>query len=268
MAGIYSQSLQTGALYRKIKMEKIFLSVIIPCFNEERNLRLGALENVAHFLGKKDYSWEVVIADDGSTDESKKLINEFICDHPKFRLLLLPHRGKAAAVIAGIEAAVGSYILFTDLDQATPIHQIDLFIPYFEKGYDLVLGSRNTQRMGAPLTRIAMARGFMLLRNLILDLGIKDTQCGFKAFTSKSAKKIFGRLRVYNLAQSASGSTVTAGFDVELIYIAKLLGFKIAEVGVEWHYQETRNVSPVKDSLLGLIDLVKIRLNSMKGIYN
>lgn len=230
-------------------------------------MRLGALENVAHFLGKKDYNWEVIIADDGSTDESKKLIDEFISDHPKFRLLSLPHRGKAATVIAGIKAAIGSYILFTDLDQATPIHQIDLFIPYFKKNYDLVLGSRNTQRMGAPLTRIAMARGFMMLRNLILDLGIRDTQCGFKAFTQNAAKIIFPRLKVYNLKQSASGSTVTAGFDVELIYIAKIMGFKIAEVPVEWHYQETRNVSPVKDSLLGLIDLVKIRINSIKGIY-
>lgn len=248
-------------------MEKIYLSIIIPCYNEERNLRLGALENVAHFLSKKNFNYEVIVVDDGSTDESKKLINGFIADHPKFRLLSKQHKGKAATVIAGMGETEGSYILFSDLDQATPINQIDLFFPYFGEGYDVVLGSRDTTRRGAPFTRIAMARGFMLLRNLILDLGIKDTQCGFKAFTKDAARKIFSRLKVFNLSSWANGSTVTAGFDVELIYIAKILGLKIAEVPVEWHYQETRNVSPIKDSLEGLIDLVKIRINSMKGIY-
>lgn len=248
-------------------MENFFLSVIIPCYNEERNLRLGALENVAHFLSKKDYNYEVIVVDDGSTDESKKLINEFNSDHPKFRTLTKQHKGKASTVIAGIEEATGSYIFFTDLDQATPIGEIDHFIPFFEKGYDLVIGSRNKKRRGAPLTRLAMARGFMILRNFILDLGVKDTQCGFKAFTYKAARNIFPRLKVFNLKSIATGSTVTAGFDVELIYIAKILGFKIAEVPVDWHYQETRNVSPIKDSWEGLIDLFKIRINSMKGIY-
>lgn len=252
----------------KNKPDKIFLSVIIPCYNEERNLRLGALENVAHFLSKKDYTYEVIIVDDGSTDESKRLINQFIPDHPNFRLLVRPHRGKAGTVISGVETALGRYILFTDLDQATPIHELDLFLPYFGKGYDLVIGSRDTKRRGAPITRLAMARGFMILRNLILDLGVKDTQCGFKAFSKEAAKNIFPKMKVYHLKSSASGSTVTAGFDVELIYVAKLLGYKIAEVPVEWHYQETRNVSPIKDSWEGLTDLIKIRINSLRGIYN
>lgn len=248
-------------------MDNIFLSVIIPCFNEERNLRLGALENVSHFLAKKNYTYEVIVVDDGSTDGSRKQINIFLSDHPKFRLLTRSHKGKAGTVIAGVDEARGEYILFSDLDQATPINQIDKFLPYFEKGYDLVLGSRNSDRKGAPVTRVAMARGFMVLRNFILDLGVKDTQCGFKAFTRRAAKSIFPRLKVYSLEGKANGSTVTAGFDVELIYIAKLLGFKIAEVPVDWHYQETRNVNPIKDSWEGLIDLLKIRLNSMKGIY-
>ncbi|MBI3379784.1 glycosyltransferase [Candidatus Gottesmanbacteria bacterium] len=249
-------------------MEKIYLSVIIPCYNEERNLRLGALENVAHFLSKKDYTYEVIVVDDGSTDESKKLINQFISDDPKFKLLSREHKGKAGTVIAGVKEAKGEYILFTDLDQATPMSQLDLFLPYFKKGFDLVIGSRNTKRRGAPLTRIAMARGFMILRNIILNLGVNDTQCGFKAFSKICAKNIFSKLKVFNLQNPVSGSTVTAGFDVELLYIAKLLGYKIAEVPVEWHYQETRNVSPIRDSLEGLIDLIKIRINSMNGVYN
>lgn len=248
-------------------MENIHLSVVIPCFNEERNLRLGALENVAHFLAKRNDNYEVIIVDDGSTDESRKLIAQFLLDHPKFKLLAKFHKGKAGTVMAGVENARGSFIFFTDLDQATPISEVDHFLSYFKKGYDIVIGSRNTKRRGAPFTRVAMARGFMILRNLILDLGVKDTQCGFKAFTFAAAKNIFPRLKVFNLEKSASGSTVTAGFDVELIYIAKLSGYKIAEVPVEWHYQETRNVNPIKDSWEGLIDLIKIRINSVKGIY-
>lgn len=248
-------------------MGKIFLSVIIPCYNEERNLRLGALENVAHFLSKKNYTYEVLIVDDGSSDESRKLISIFISDHPNFKLVANPHRGKAATVIAGVTQATGQYILFTDLDQATPINHLDQFLPHFKKGYDVVIGSRNTTRRGAPITRLAMARGFIILRNLILNLGVQDTQCGFKAFTKDAAKIIFPKLKVFTLKTSASGSTVTAGFDVELLYVAKKLGFKIAEVPVEWHYQETRRVNPLKDSWNGFVDLLRIRLNSIKGIY-
>lgn len=248
-------------------MEKTELSIVIPCYNEERNIRLGALENVAHYLEKRKINYEVIIVDDGSTDESQMLIEKFISDHHKFRLLRKQHQGKAATVIAGLLAAKNKYVLFTDLDQATPIDQIEVILPWFTKGYDLVIGSRNRNRKGAPLLRLAMARGFMIIRNLILDLGIRDTQCGFKAFKKETAIDVIPRLRVYNSKRSAQGSTVTAGFDVEFLYIAKLLGYKIAEVPVEWHYQETRRVNPLKDSWEGLIDLVKIRLNSIRGLY-
>jgi len=248
-------------------MKQIFLTVVIPCYNEERNIRLGALENVAHFLNKKNYSWEVILVDDGSTDASISLIEKFLQEHPNFKIIKKKHRGKAAAVTAGVFSAISEIVVFSDLDQATPINQLDILIPWFGKGYQIVIGSRNTKRRGAPFMRIAMARGFMMIRNLILNLGIKDTQCGFKAFNRKAALKIFSKLRVYNQERSARGSTVTAGFDVELLYIAKEMGYKIKEIPVEWHYQETRHVSPLKDSIEGLIDLLRIRLNSLKGVY-
>jgi len=243
------------------------LSVIIPCYNEERNLRLGALENVAHFLNKKNYFWEAIIVDDGSTDESRRLVKDFIVEHPKFKLIERSHQGKAATVIAGVLTSWGKYILFTDLDQATPINQLDKLMPFFSKGYDMVIGSRNTKRRGAPLLRRTMAFGFILLRNLILNLGIRDTQCGFKIFTDQAAKNIFPKLKLYDLKRSAHGSTVTAGFDVEILYLAKHMRYKIAEVPVEWHYQETRHVNPLKDSIEGLQDLIKIRRNEISGAY-
>lgn len=248
-------------------MDKLHLSVIIPCYNEERNIRLGALESVAHFLAKKKYYWEVILVDDGSTDKSVSLITDFINEHKHFRLIANKHQGKAGTVTTGILNAAGKYILFTDLDQATPINQIDLLLLWFEKGYDVVIGSRNEYRRGAPILRLAMARGFMLLRDLILDLGISDTQCGFKVFTKKASIDIFNHLRIYRKGKSMTGSTVTAGFDVELLFIAKRLGFKIKEVPVDWHYQETRHVNPLKDSLIGLFDLIKIRWHDIRGKY-
>ncbi|EKE21298.1 MAG: glycosyl transferase family 2 [uncultured bacterium] len=249
-------------------MEKIDLSVIIPCYNEERNIRLGALENVAHFLNKKKISWEAILVDDESTDESVRLVEKFIQEHSKFKIIKKHHQGKAAAVTNGIFASGGEIILFTDLDQATPINQLDLLLPWFNKGYDVVIGSRNSVRKGAPFLRLAMARGFMFLRNLILNLGINDTQCGFKAFKRRAAVDIFSKLKVYNSKRKAHGSTVTAGFDVELLYIAKELGYKIKEIPVEWHYQETRHVNPLKDSFESLVDLIRIWMNSLKGIYS
>ena len=119
----------------------------------------------------------------------------------------------------------------------------------------------------SPLSRIAMAKGFMILRNLILNLGIKDTQCGFKAFQRKAALTIFPKLKVFNMNRHAIGSTVSPGFYIEVLFVANIMGFKIAEVPVEWHYQETRHINPLKDSFESLFDLIRIRINSLRGIY-
>lgn len=246
---------------------RVYLSVVIPCYNEERNIRLGALETVAHFLGKEKYTYEVIIVDDGSFDESRKLIREFILDHTNFHFLTNKHQGKAATVLSGMLQAKGEYILFTDLDQATPIHQIHKLLPIFEKGYDVVVGSRDSYRHGAPFFRMAMARGFMILRNIILNLNIGDTQCGFKMFRHGVIQEIYPKLQVFKSNARVRGSTVTAGFDVELLFLAQKLGFKIAEVPVEWHYQETRRVSPLRDSWDGFWDLIRIRVNSLSGRY-
>lgn len=248
-------------------MNKIYLSVVVPCYNEERNIRLGALENVTSYLNHQKYKWEVILVDDGSTDDSLKLMKKFIEAKKGFRLLKNKHQGKAAAVTTGVISSLGEIVLFSDLDQATPLSEFEKLLPFLNRGFQLVIGSRNNRRKGAPILRRAMAKGFMLLRNLILNLGIKDTQCGFKAFTKSAAKTIFPKLKVFNSKRKASGSTVTAGFDIEILYLAKISGFKIAEVPVEWHYQETRNVNPVKDSLESAIDLIRIRINSFMGLY-
>ena len=248
--------------------DDIFLTIVIPCYNEERNIRLGALENVSSYLRRQKYTAEVIMVDDGSSDDSPRLLKRISDENSNFIYLRKRHQGKAAAVTAGMLKAEGRYILFSDLDQATPINQLEKLLPYFDKGNEVIIGSRNSERKGAPVLRQAMAKGFMFLRNLILNLDIRDTQCGFKAFTRAAALDLFPKLKVFDLRRKASGSTVTAGFDIELLYLAKKKGFRIAEVPVEWHYQETRNVNPLKDSLETLTDLLRIKLNSALGKYD
>ena len=137
-----------------------FLSVVIPCYNEEKNLRSGVLEKVRDFLKTKDFSWEVIVVDDGSEDNSRKLVKSFFEKTPHFTLIENPHQGKGLTVISGVFESRGKYILFTDLDQATPIAEIDRVLPWFKKGFDVVIGSRREERTGAPILRLLMARGF------------------------------------------------------------------------------------------------------------
>lgn len=246
-----------------------FLSIIIPAYNEETNIRLGALDKVSRYLEHESYAWEVLLVDDGSTDQTPHLLNTFAKENSGFTVVHNPHKGKAGTVITGMLKARGSIVIFSDLDQATPISELGKILPWFDKGCDVVIGSRNRRREGAPLSRVVMARGFMMLRSVLLGLrGITDTQCGFKAFRRRAATAIFSRLELYNNHPHAVGPMVTAGFDIEVLYLAKMLGFKIKEVPVEWHYVETRRVSPIKDSWQGFVDILRIRMNAWRGKYS
>jgi len=250
-------------------MNKLSLSVVIPAYNEETNIRLGALDKVSRYLEKQLYRWDVTIVDDGSTDDTHALLDAFTKNNKGFTVMHNPHQGKAATVISGMTAARGDIVLFTDLDQATPIVELEHILPWFNQGFDVVIGSRSGRRQGAPITRRIMARGFMTLRGLILGLhGIIDTQCGFKAFKRNVAHDIFGRLKLYGRGHTVQGSMVTAGFDLEVLYLANKLGYKIKEVPVEWHYVETRRVNPIIDSLQGLSDILNIRMNALRGLYS
>ncbi len=249
-------------------MEKIYLSLVIPAYNEEENIKSGALESVYHYLKKQKYSWEVLIVDDGSIDKTTFLAEKFSREHKNFKVYQEPHRGKAGAVIAGMLVASGQIILFTDMDQATPINQLAKVLPQFERGkYDIVIGSRQG-REGAPFIRKAMAYGFKILRILILGLGYSDTQCGFKAFNKKTVKQVFERMQVFTEKRALEGSAVTAGFDLELLYIAKKLGLKVVEVPVIWHHKGTLRVNPIKDSWQALKDLTRVRISAFLGRYN
>jgi dolichyl-phosphate beta-glucosyltransferase len=245
---------------------KPYLSIVIPAYNEEYNLRTGVLDSVYDYLKEQKYSWEIIFVDDASTDSTAKIAQEFAQKHRHFSVLEEPHRGKGGTVAAGILKAAGEIILFTDTDQATPIDQVEKVIQKIKQGFDVVIGSRHG-REGAPLIRKAMAYGFSLLRNLVLRLPYKDTQCGFKAFSNKAAKEIFGRLNNSKDNKKHKGASVTAGFDLEVLYVARKLGYKIIEVPVDWHHKEGTKVNPIKDSIEGLRGLFMVRINAFQGKY-
>ncbi|MCX6704625.1 MAG: glycosyltransferase family 2 protein [Candidatus Woesebacteria bacterium] len=245
---------------------KMFLSVVIPAFNEEYNLRTGVLDSVYDYLSHVDYSWEILFVDDGSTDRTLRIAEEFAKRHQKFMVLKEPHRGKGGTVTAGILKAQGEVILFTDADQATPIDQLGEILPKFKEGFDVVIGSRHG-REGAPIARKVMATGFSILRFLILKLPFKDTQCGFKAFTGEAAKEIFKRLEIFSSKNKSEGASVTAGFDLEVLYVARKLGYKVAEVPVDWHHKEGTKVDPIKDSIEGFRGLIMVRLSALQNKY-
>lgn len=250
-------------------MSKIFLSVVIPSYDEMANLQKGVLDKVEHFLNKKKYSYEVIIVDDGSTDGSVEFVKKFSSNNPNFKIIENPHLGKGGAVTTGVLNSKGDFVLFSDMDQATPIEEVDKLLLYFDQSYDIVIGSRKSQRKGSPWTRKIMARGMIFLRTLLVGIhGISDTQCGFKMFKQEAAQKLFKKInKLHNNFRRVYGSSVSAGFDVELLYIAENLGYKIKEVPVNWFYVETRRVNPVKDSIAGVIDLVKIKIKDLKGEY-
>ena len=233
------------------------------------NLRKGVLDKIDHYLSRQKYSYEVIIVDDGSDDGSAEFAEKFSKENKNFRVIRGSHSGKAGAVTSGMLAAAGEIRLFTDMDQATPIEEAEKLLPYFNDGYDVVVGSRNANRKGSPLSRLIMSRSMIMLRKIMVGIyEIHDTQCGFKMFTAQAANKLFKKNYDFHHGFSKiHGSNVTAGFDVEILYMATKMGYKIKEVPVEWLYVETRRVSPISDSIHGLVDLTRISLNKFSGKY-
>lgn len=242
------------------------ISVIIPSYNEEANLKKEVLKEVSDFLEERKLNYEVIIVDDGSSDSSVQLIKKQIAKDQNFKLIQNKHGGKAIAVLTGMIESKGDIVLFTDMDQATPINQINKFLPKFDQGFDIVIGSR-VGRRGAPIVRKLAAWGFSFLRGIILGLPFQDTQCGFKAFNRKSIEKIIPKIKNEWGTLHFKGGAVNAGFDVELLYLAKKYRFKIAEVDVEWNYVDTERVQVLKDALAAIYDMFRIRFNDMIGKY-
>lgn len=249
--------------------EKIHLSVVIPAYNEEPNFEKGLIDEAPKYLSKQDYSYEILIVDDGSEDATASLAQKFAKKYKHVRVIKNPHQGKAETVKKGVEEAKGEFILFTDFDQATPLSEVEKLLPLFPE-YDIAIGSRQlpgAKREKEPFHRHLMGLVFNLIVQIIAVRGIWDTQAGFKCFKGEVAKELFGKLKVYGKGKQVKGALVTA-FDVELLFIAKKRGYKIKEVPIIWHHVATSRVNPLKDSIRMFRDVVKVRLNDLRGVYN
>lgn len=217
------------------------------------------LQKVSAFVRSQADSMEVIVVDDGSTDATAAIVEQWAQDHPFIRLIRNPHGGKGAAVKTGVAEGQGEYLFISDTDLAVPIEEILKFLPPQLAGYDLAVASREakgSQRINEPFYRHLMGRVYNLVVRLVAVPGIQDTQCGFKAFRRDVAREIFP-------FQTIEGW----GFDVELLFVALRFGYKIAEVPVLWYYGQESKINPVKDTFGMLRDLWQVRLNARRGLY-
>ncbi|MCY4575667.1 MAG: glycosyltransferase family 2 protein [Chloroflexi bacterium] len=228
------------------------LSVIIPVYNEEARLP-DALDEVTAYLDAHYPDAELIIASDGSMDDTESIAREFAGKSPRVRLLSLPHRGKGHAVKQGMLEATGAVRLFMDVDLAVPV---ELIAPLVEatQNADVVIGSRSiegAERSGEPLSRRIGGRIVGRATRLILGLSVSDTQCGFKAFRAEAAELLFDGQRVDGFA-----------FDAEILYLARRWGMRVAEMPVTWRYGEMSTVR-LHHGPQTLAEIVKIRLRGM-----
>jgi glycosyltransferase involved in cell wall biosynthesis len=249
--------------------KSIFLSVVIPAFNEEKNFQAGKLNSVYDYLKKQQYSFELILVDDGSTDNTVSLLKKFASFKDEVRVIEADHKGKAPTVSRGMLEAKGRNRLFTDFDQATPIGEVEKLFPFRKKDYDVVIGSREVagaRREKEPFYRHLMGRVFNLVVRIFAVRGIQDTQCGFKLFSDVATKDLFSRLPS-SKNPKVREDPFTGAFDVELLFLARKNKFRIAEVPVGWKHVKTERVSPIKDSIRMFFEVLLIRLNYLLGRY-
>ncbi len=236
------------------------LSVIIPAYNEAHRIS-DTLVSIKDYLSKQDYDWEVLVVSDGSKDETSRIVSEFASQNPNFRLIdNKKNHGKGYVVQQGMLGAKGDFRLFTDADNSTTINQIEKFWPFFNQDYDIVIGSIEIKGAeifeNAQWYRRFLGRLSKYLIRLVAGLWeIHDTQRGFKLFTAKASQDIFSRVKIDRF-----------GFDIEVLAIAKKLGYKIKEVPVVWSNPGESKVS-LKSYIQTFRELFKIRWNLWTGKY-
>jgi dolichyl-phosphate beta-glucosyltransferase len=255
---------QFAASLKPAPRGQIQLSIVIPAYNERARLPLTVLETI-RWCTTRNLEFELIIADDGSRDETLALARLFEESDVRIRALACAHMGKGATVRMGVLNAKGRVIMFMDADGATPLDEIPKLLTAIESGHDVAIGSRVVQRPGevevkASPHRRFIGRVFALFVNLFAIEGIGDTQCGFKVFRRGAAEAIFSRQRIVGFA-----------FDVEVLFIAKRLELSIAEIPVNWVAQPGSKVNLVTDSIRMLWDISHIRWlhrNLLDGVYN
>jgi len=246
--------------------QRPLLSIIIPAYNEAQRL-LPTLQKIAEFLRLQRYTAEVIVVENGSTDETSTVVEQFAAtevhqDDP-FRVRLLHSaQGKGAAVKHGMLNANGDYRIMSDADLAVPIEEFNKFLPPVLpiRSNDVAIASREGPgaiRHGEPFHRHLMGRVFNFLVRALAVPGVQDTQCGFKCFTREAALFLFPLQRIDGW-----------GFDVEILHIASMHGLRMVEVPVEWYYGQNSRIRPLENTISMVTELLRIRLNGRRGYYD
>lgn len=234
------------------------LSIVIPAYNEQYRLP-ATLTDLHEFLRVQPYTSEIIVVENGSTDDTDLVVEDLARTIPYLRLLQLEERGKGRAVRAGVLEARGEVVFLCDADLSMPATEIPRFLRTIRDGCDVVAGSREgagAVRYGEPAHRHMMGRVFNKVVQLLAVPGLNDTQCGFKAFAAAPARELFMR-------QTLNGWA----FDVEILYLARKMSYRIGELPIEWHFNDDSRVQPFKDTLDMVREIVRIRINDVTGAY-
>jgi dolichyl-phosphate beta-glucosyltransferase len=235
-------------------------SIVLPAYNEAARIA-ASLDRVMEYASRHDWTMEVIVVNDGSSDATADVVRQYAIRYPSLRLIENPgNRGKGFSVRNGMLHARGDILLFSDADLSSPIEEAEKLFAAIESGADVAIGSRwvrkELQVIPQPLYRQILGRMFNLALRVVLGLNIKDTQCGFKAFRRSAAELLFAQQKVERW-----------GFDPEVLYLAKRAGLRIDEVPVGWAHSEGTRLHPVRDGIRMLIELFQIRWNAISGKY-
>ena len=239
---------------------QIYLTVVIPAYDEQHRIK-PTLKEIIKYLSDKEFSSEIIVVDDGSSDKTNQISKEVLRKFPSHKVLKLsPNQGKGAAIKTGVSHAQGKYILFMDADNSTHIQQIENLLPYIEE-YPIVIGSRHIskesiKRKQSFIRRILSRTSNFLIRRM-LRTRILDTQCGFKLFQGSVAKNIFDKVEIKRF-----------GFDIEIIAITLAQEIPIKEVPVNWYDAGRSKLRAGQAAFATLIELLKIRRNLRRGVYD
>jgi dolichyl-phosphate beta-glucosyltransferase len=233
---------------------------VIPAYNEGVRIR-PTLHALLRHVQEQNWEVEILVVNDGSSDDTAQIVREFGKVHPQVLLLENPgNRGKGYSVRNGMLHARGNICLFTDADLSSPITEAQKLFDAIDRGADIAIGSRwlrtELQTERQPLYRQAFGRIFNLAQRLILGLHFADTQCGFKAFRRDAAQRIFPLQKIERW-----------GFDPEILFLARRAGLRTEEIPVLWAHSEGTRLNPLRDGLRMFVELLRIRWNALSGDY-
>jgi len=237
---------------------KPLLTLIFPAYNEEKRLP-ATLQHVVDFIQIQTYTIEVLVVENGSSDRTYEIANSFAEKYPQIRVIQIKERGKGLAVRRGMLEAQGEYRFMCDVDLSMRIQDVNRFLPPTMVDYDIAIASREAPgavRHDEPEYRHLVGRVYNFLIRLLALPGLHDTQCGFKCFRDVVAERLFP-------LQTLTGWA----FDVEVLFIGRLHGYRITEIPIHWYFNNESKVRVLHDAVRMGRDLLKIRLNAWRGLY-